>query len=704
MLRAGRDRLEILNLDGTLQFMTDSGLQLMETDDATTYAGKDWVGLWPEAARVRASSALDSARAGNTTRFCEPCPTAKGTWKWWDVIVSPVHGEAGEVRLIVSDCRDVTTEKIAEDQLRISGTRFRALADNIAQLAWMADDAGHIFWFNKRWFDYTGTKLEDTAGTGWQRLIHPEHADRVVRKFSGRFQRGEPWEDTFPILARDGSYRWFLSRALPITGEDGRVDLWCGTNTDVTEQRDASRRLRQKARLIEQSHEAILVWEIDGGIVFWNKGCRELYGFDQAEATGARSHDLLRTRHPMPLELFEAHLRESGSWSGELLHVAKDGHEVWVDSRQELLNAGDRLLVLETNRDITERRKADELRNLLLGELDHRVRNTLAIVQAIAGQTARVSNDVQQFTSSFNARLQALSNAHSVLTNANWSGARLRDLLNSQLVEIVQRQPSVELAGPDVVLSAQTALHLSLIVHELASNARKHGALTRARGRISIDWSIKPGDPALLHIMWIESNGPTVLPPVKQGFGSTLIERAGNLPNLRARLTYQPSGVRCDITIDLPASSAVPAAIFNPGQSGRSRGLEDAVQQSGPPVPPSRNKVLIIEDEPIIAMDVEEIISRAGYEIVGLAATVDSALSALASRTIDMVVLDAHLFGKPADRIADELVQRQIPFVVVSGASRETLPATVQNAPLVSKPLEEPLLIKAMAVLSGKIK
>ncbi|MEG4805032.1 PAS domain S-box protein [Microcoleus sp. ARI1-B5] len=123
----------------------------------------------------------------------------------------------------------------AVQHLHESEDRFRALADNIAQLAWMTDVSGWIFWYNQRWFDYTGTTLEQMQGWGWQQVHDPEHVDRVVAKFRGCIERGELWEDTFPLRGKDGSYRWFLSRAVPIRDERGNVLRWCGTNTDITD-------------------------------------------------------------------------------------------------------------------------------------------------------------------------------------------------------------------------------------------------------------------------------------------------------------------------------------------------------------------------------------------------------------------------------------------------------------------------------------
>jgi len=130
------------------------------------------------------------------------------------------------------------------------------LADNIHQLAWMADETGALFWYNQRWFDYTGTTLEQMQGWGWEAVHDPAHVGRVRSKFIRHLASGEVWEDTFPLRAADGSYRWFLSRAVPIRGADGRISRWFGTNTDITEQREAEHALHVAKEDAERANRA----------------------------------------------------------------------------------------------------------------------------------------------------------------------------------------------------------------------------------------------------------------------------------------------------------------------------------------------------------------------------------------------------------------------------------------------------------------
>jgi PAS domain S-box-containing protein len=171
--------------------------------------------------------------------------------RWWVTYWHPLRNPNGEIIGVNVAAEEVTERKRAEavlaangQALRESESRFRELADYISQFAWTADASGWIYWYNKRWHDYAGTTLEEMQGWGWQKVHHPEHVDRVVERIRRSFETGTPWEDTFPLRGKDGNYRWFLSRALPIRNEAGEVIRWFGTNTDVTEQIEAENALR----------------------------------------------------------------------------------------------------------------------------------------------------------------------------------------------------------------------------------------------------------------------------------------------------------------------------------------------------------------------------------------------------------------------------------------------------------------------------
>lgn len=157
-----------------------------------------------------------------------------GEYRWLLGRAHPVRNEAGEIIRWMGTCTDIDAAKRAEAELRESEEQFRTMADALPQLAWMADEKGWIYWYNRRWYEYTGTSLEEMQGWGWRKVHHPDHVDRVVERIQHSWETGEPWEDTFPLRGADGQYRWFLSRATPLRDAEGRVTRWFGTNTDIT--------------------------------------------------------------------------------------------------------------------------------------------------------------------------------------------------------------------------------------------------------------------------------------------------------------------------------------------------------------------------------------------------------------------------------------------------------------------------------------
>jgi two-component sensor histidine kinase len=204
------------------------------------------------------------------------------------------------------------------------------------------------------------------------------------------------------------------------------------------------------------------------------------------------------------------------------------------------------------------RRAADARQELLIHELNHRVKNTLATVQSMARQTARSAASLDDFTSSFEARLMAMSQTHNVLTANHWEGAGLRGILSAELEPYAGgRDDRIRLDGPAVSLTPAVALPLGMAIHELATNAAKYGALSVETGQVAVEWGVEGhAGPETLSLIWRESGGPAVVPPARTGFGTRLIrtslerELAGEV-----RLDYAAAGLTCRIAVPLAARS-----------------------------------------------------------------------------------------------------------------------------------------------------
>lgn len=688
----------LTSADGRIKFVNTAGLALFEIAPDEDVLGTAFSDLWPEGERATLSRSLESAGSGVATQYSALCPSRNGTPRWLEaaLTVTPSREADSEYEpCVMCSMRDITQQMAVQESLKNSQQRFRALADHMAQLAWMADGTGRLFWYNKRWFDYTGTTMTETEGWGWLKQQHPDHLDRVTRKWTAHLQSGEVWEDVFPLRGHDGTFRWFLSRAMPFKDASGHITLWCGTNTDITEERKATQRLRQKARLIELSHEAIFSWNFDDGILSWNRGCEELYGYTQREALGAVSHELLKSQTSIPLSELRHVLETEGSWAGEILHIGKDDTKVWVDSRLELIRVGGKPMVLETNRDVTERRKSDEIRNLLVAELNHRVKNTLAIVQSIASQTARTSSDMREYADNFRGRLQSLASAHNILTDAHWYGADLHKLVQSEIDVTFGQSANLSVSGDPVFLSPQTALNLTLIVHELATNALRHGALSTPAGHVEVTWKRLPEDEGKLEIVWHESGGPTVSQPVHRGFGTTLIGRSGALPNIKTELLFKPEGVKCRVVADLKQDRLADPVLFNPGR----KELALVTGQRTPKRARSTasKKILFVGHEPTLAFEVEDTLNEAGYEPVGPATSLQGAFDVIARGDTNVVLVDCGLiFGEQLDTIVDRMKSGKVPYVLL-GADSDVGGLSRHGVPVLNKPLRPRALMDALA-------
>lgn len=339
--------------------------------------------------------------------------------------------------------------------------------------------------------------------------------------------------------------------------------------------------------------------------------------------------------------------------------------------------------------DATERHKSEQVRSLLVGELNHRIKNTLANVQAIMRQTMRTAEDMREFDKKFSGRLQALARAHSILSDVTWSSASLDQLIDDQIAAGTLQRDILDRHGPMVSLSPDNTLRLALVLHELCTNAAKYGALSRPEGRIHLSWQIQGAE---LVLRWQESGGPAVTPPARQGFGSLLI--ATGIGDSRAHVDWHPEGALWTIRINQgfhadPATLRIPEA---------DRSCESPSDQAL-----GGCRILLIEDEPLVAMDIAASLEEAGAKVVKIARTLADAMTAAGQDAFDVALLDGNLMGKPVDTVAAVLQERGKPFCFVSGYGREHLPAGFIDAPILIKPVRPEDIIQTVRSLTADV-
>jgi PAS domain S-box-containing protein len=242
--------------------------------------------------------------------------------------------------------------------------------------------------------------------------------------------------------------------------------------------------------------------------------------------------------------------------------IIRDGNEIWVRDKAFMLpsDIGNRVRVAGLARDVTLAKRADQQRDLMIGELNHRVKNTLALVQSLATQTLHSATSLEGFEKAFTTRLHALAAAHDLLTDTNWVGTTLHHVIKTAVAPFAEREgrtAHIDFAGPTVWLNSNTAITLALAFHELVTNAAKYGALSIDAGRVKISWVAKPtANPTEVDLTWRESGGPAVKPPSRPGFGTMLLERVLAFEvDGKVDLSFPTSGV--EFNFKLPLSDNV---------------------------------------------------------------------------------------------------------------------------------------------------
>ncbi|MGA7487559.1 MAG: response regulator [Xanthobacteraceae bacterium] len=333
--------------------------------------------------------------------------------------------------------------------------------------------------------------------------------------------------------------------------------------------------------------------------------------------------------------------------------------------------------------DITDRKEAEERQVLLAREVDHRARNALALVQSIVRLTR--SDTVKSYISAVDGRIGALARAHTLLAQSRWQGADLGRLVAEELAPYrAGDDERIAASGPDVSLEPRTAQTLALALHELSTNAAKYGALSVMSGRVGVSWELQP-ESLVLH--WSERGGPPAEPPPSPGFGirviSASIER--QLEG-KADFHWQPEGLSCSLQV--PCGDRIaPLA-----RRGDAHGASGEDRPSLPLRLESGNRILLVEDEILVAMMMRDILTELGFAVIGPFSRLAEAMVAAVHEEIDAGIIDVNLGGEFVYPVADVLTARDIPFVFVTGYGVESIDRRFGFIPIVKKPVQRQVL------------
>jgi PAS domain S-box-containing protein len=482
-------------------------------------------------------------------------------------VYQPIKDDAGVVTGIFIEGFDVTENIRNEEAIRSSEEFTRRILESSTDCIKVLDTNAQL-----RFMSEGGMKVMEVEefgaieGCDWRTFWSgPQQLDAALavktalEGSTARFQG--------PTPTMKGTPRWWDVVVTPIRGIDGEVQRLLSVSRDITPIRQSQEALRETQQrlnaVLDNASVSVFLMNERHECIYMNAAAERLTGFSLAEAEGRTLHSLIHHTRPDGSHYaiedcpIDRAFPDKHRTTGEDVFIHKDGSFYPVAFTASPIQDADSKTVgtIIEVRDISAEKRSQEQQRILIDELNHRVKNTLATVQSIVAQTLRNEPEPKQARSSIEARLVMLSRAHDVLTRESWRSARLHDVVEEAISAFGAAGAGIRITGPDVRVSPHTALSLSMALHELATNALKYGALSVDQGEVSLSWHLDPsgqGPHPQLCMRWQEVNGPKVTVPSRRGFGTRLLEMglARDLDG-EVKLRYAADGVSCDINFPL---------------------------------------------------------------------------------------------------------------------------------------------------------
>jgi PAS domain S-box-containing protein len=441
---------------------------------------------------------------------------------------------------------------------------FRLIADCMPMLCWIARGDGYIYWYNRRWHDYCGSTPQAMEGWGWQDVHDPAQLPDVMERWTRSIETGEPFEMVFPLRGADGVFRRFLTRIVPVTGSDGKVVRWLGINAEVESQLNAEAALavtEAKFRVLTDAMPQ-MVWSTlpDGFHDYFNARWYEFTGVPHGSTDGEGWNDMFHADdRDRAWALWRHSLATGEDYEIEYRLKHHSGEYRWTLGRAMAVRNSDGEIIrwIGTCTDIHESKTAADQTELMSRELSHRIKNIFAVIAGLIGLSAPNDVNTRSFAKQLAGRISALGRAHnfarphSPMSDPGREFGSLHGLLSEILSPYeIDGRPRYEIDGDDVPVSDRSATPIALVVHELATNAVKYGALSALNGRITIK-TFQEHDNVVIE--WNETGGPLILAePNNSGFGSQLseISVADQLGGLIER-RWESEGLKVKITVEV---------------------------------------------------------------------------------------------------------------------------------------------------------
>ena len=379
---------------------------------------------------------------------------------YWTFSYTPIHGDDNHIYGVLVNVIETTEKKKTIEALKASEKRFRVMADNIPNLAWMANADGWIYWYNKKWYEYTGTNEEEMKGWGWKSVHDPARLDDVISKWGESIASGKPFEMVFPIKGADGKYRQFLTRVLPLLDNDGKITQWFGSNTDITEQIEAEQRIKESEErfrtMAESADVMIAVGDDTGNAVYFNHAWQEFTGrpIQSLLAYGWTDmlHELDRDNF---VETYQHHFAERSAFNSEIRILNRENMYRWIEIKAipRISPDGTFAGFISTGIDITDRKETEQRLEQVVKDRTRELKDSNNDLQKSNAELAQfayiASHDLQEPLRKITTFSQMLNNSmgnsldeksqnylHKINTSITRMNTLIKDVLNySELVE-----------------------------------------------------------------------------------------------------------------------------------------------------------------------------------------------------------------------------------------------------------------------------
>ena len=437
--------------------------------------------------------------------------------------------------------------------------------------------------------------------------------------------------------------------------------------------------------VLDNASIAICLLDERNHCVYMNAAAKALTGYTLAELSAQSFVELVSER-----ETLEKALAGNERTEGEAVLSRKGSEHIPFAFTATPLRDRNRDVagtILEI-KDLSAERSANQTRDLVIRGINHRAKNVLAVAQGIVRLTK--AGNLAEYQTAIAGRIDALARAHTRLAREHWEGALLSDVVRDE-VRAQARPEAFLVEGPELLLSANAVQPVGLMLHELTTNTARYGALSTATGTVNLSWTTGPEGE--LEILWRESGGPSLVPPERTGFGSSLMRQLARQLGGDVALDWREDGLSARFVIGAKAfSPAVPKAVAE-RRSATSRAMAQDKVRTG--------RVLVLEDNATIGLSMRDLLSAAGLEVLGPAMNLEEAIAHVLNSRIDAAFLDVELYGYPSFEVADALAVKGIPFVFCTGHAERIRESRHKGHHVLRKPVTDEEVLDAFDQMTG---